>query len=686
MQNFFFFARDFLSQEISKFSAFFCLAAILAVLAGCGSGSTAMTPAVPLIAPPLGTTGPALTLELTDAAGAKVNAISVVAPGTAKATLKNTAGAVVPNSVVTFSTDSTLATITPAATALTDASGVATVKLNAATITAVGATNITATAQVGTPAAAVTGSIGFAVGAAAVTITAPATGVGAASLSAFGTTSIAVMVSVGGVPVSTPQNVTFSSACGNSGKAVLSTSVATVAGVATGSYRDNGCAGTDVITATAAGVTSASTNLVVTPPTTGSIQFVSATPSSISLKGTGGVETSQVAFKVVDTGGNPVSGKTVTFGLSTAAGGIALTPSIAGVSTAISDATGQVVINVNAGTVNTPVRVTASTAGATGTTLTTQSNVLTVTTGIPAQDSFSLSATKLNPEFRDIDGNTTVLTARLADHFRNPVPDGTAVNFTAEGGSIVGSCQTVGGACSAVLTSQNPRPADGRATVLAYAVGEESFIDLNGNGVADLVPNEMVDLNGVSTDLPEAFRDDNENGVRDANETFIDFNKNGVYDGGDGKFNGVLCDPAISSPGTCAASRSIHVRGQLVIVFSGSTALITLPAGINLNDGGGLAGCSGPQIVSIGVVDSTGNVMPVGTTIDVKTTNGKLGTNSFVVGNTNQLVTPPYITTIQGDGSLAAGACTDATLTGVLTVTVTTPGGSVTSRSIAVVN
>jgi hypothetical protein len=53
--------------------------------------------------------------------------------------------------------------------------------------------------------------------------------------------------------VATPQNVTFSSPCASSGKAVLSTGVATVAGVATGSYRDNGCAGTDPVSASVAG-------------------------------------------------------------------------------------------------------------------------------------------------------------------------------------------------------------------------------------------------------------------------------------------------------------------------------------------------------------------------------------------------------------------------------------------------
>ena len=694
MQNYF--TQYTFSQKISRFSAALFLTAMLATLAGCGSGGAGGGPASSGTAGTSGTSGtsgttttpvPKISFALTDSTGASTNSISTGSPATVKATLTDAAGAPVANAVVTFSADATLATISPSNTALTSAAGVATVTLAPATLTAAGASTLTATAQVGTTP--VTGSIGFSIGASAVTVSAPVLGVGATALSAYGTTSVSVTVSSGGVAVTTPQNVTFSSPCASSGKAALSTGVATVAGVATGSYEDKGCAGTDAITASVAGVTSASTNLVVTPPAVGSIQFVSATPATIFLKGTGGTETSRVQFKVVDTGGNPISGKTVTFALSATVGGITLTPTP---SIATSDAAGLVVTNVNSGTVSTPVRVTASTPGATaGTTLTTQSNALTITTGIPAQDSFSLSATKLNPEFRDIDGNTTVLTARLADHFRNPVPDGTAVNFTAEGGSIVGSCQTTAGACSAVLTSQNPRPTDGRVTVLAYAVGEESFIDLNGNGVADLVPNEMIDSNGASTDLPEAFRDDNENGIHDAGETFIDFNNDGLYTGPDGKFSGVLCDnvtppPAGSSAGTCAARKSIHVRGQIVIVFSGSTAVITLPASIDLNAGGGLAGCGGPQNISIGVVDSTGNVMPVGTTIAVAATNGKLGTSSFVVSNTNQLITPPYVTTIQGDGTIASGACTDTTPSGVLTVTVTAPGGSTTVRSIAVTN
>jgi hypothetical protein len=78
----------------------------------------------------------------------------------------------------------------------------------------------------------------------------------------------------------------------------------------------------------------------------------------------------------------------------------------------------------------------------------------------------------------------------------------------------------------------------------------ESFTDRNGNGWFDT--GELVDLNGNSTDLSEAWLDVNENRVRDANEPFVDFNNNANYDAGDGKFNGVSCNEAIAGGRFCS--------------------------------------------------------------------------------------------------------------------------------------
>jgi len=503
-------------------------------------------------------------------------------------------------------------------------------------------------------------------------------------LSAYGTTSVSVTVLNNDTPYNTPVDVSFSSPCATSGKAKLTTSVTTINGVATASYVDNACAGNDIITAAITNGPSKNSTLIINAPDTGALTFVSATPSTITLRGTGGAgssEFSRVIFKVVDSSGNPIGGKNVSFVLSTNIGGITLsTPN------AISDAiTGQVTVDVHSGVVGTPVRVTATTQTDTGSVLSTQSSALVISTGFPDQDSVSLSVEKFNIEGLNIDGITTGLTMRLADHFNNPVPDGTAIFFTTEGGSITPSCTTINGVCSATLTSQNPRPVNGRVTVLAYAIGEESFNDLDGDGLADLVPNEIIN------DMPEAWLDTNFNGIRDADEPFIDFNNNGIYDGPDGKFNTSLCnetpDPItpsrVSSPGSCSTQRTIHVRRSTEVVFSASYALVS-PGSISLSS------CGAVDLKTLIVEDINGNPMPVGTKIDL-TASGNVffsdsgstsSTTSFVVANSTQPgdSTTNFTFAIAYGGT--SGACAPGQ-SGSIKVLVTSPAGAVTRTYIA---
>ena len=694
------------------------LVSALLVLAGCGGSDDAGTGALVGTPPGGGTTGggtpgtggtvgvPSVIVALTNSTGQSVTLVSSGSPVTARATVRNSSGVAVANTVVTFVIDTPgLGVLTPSTgTALTDSSGVATVTLASAGLSAAGAATLTASAQVG--ADAVEGSIGFAVGAASVTMSPLTFGVGLTALSAYGTTSVAVSVFTNGVLVTTPQTVSFTSSCASSGKAELTATVATVDGVATASYRDKGCAGSDTITASVSGITSVSGSLTVIAPTAGSIQFDSVLPATglINLKGMGGKETALVTFKVVDSSGNPIGGKTVTFSLNTTIGGITLTPA-----TAISDpVTGNVVVSVQAGRIATPVRVSASTVAG-STTLTTQSSKLTISTGIPDQQNMSLSASTINIEGLNYDGVTTVVTARLADHFNNPVLDDTAVYFTAEGGSIASTCTTVGGVCSATLNSQQLKPSNGRVTVLAYAIGEEGFTDSAvANGMADGL-SEMFDANGNSTDMPEAFLDVNENGVRDSTEEFKDFNLDGAYSSADGLYNGVLCDPSVapgSTPTACNLQKSIHVRRSIPIIFSSSGATITDGAGgplspIALNpcvDGTG----PGPSTAfTVRILDVNGNAMPAGTTIVFSTNNGKLlaPTEPYVVPNTSVCrsggVCPPSAgSPTYGDFEIVmktdatydktTGICTNTESEGFFTVKVTTPKGLVTPAGVTV--
>ena len=610
-----------------------------------GSTNTPGTPGTP------GTPAavPTLSVSLSDpVSGASKSSISGASPGIVKATVKNADGSPASGVVVTFSTEATLATLSPTSgTALTDANGIATATIAVASVSAAGAATVEAKAQVGT--AAVTGSTAFAIGATNVTL-GPLT-LGLNPLSAFGTTSVSVQVLSNGTPFTTPLSVNFSSGCASNGRAVLTSSVTTINGTATASYLDKGCAAPDTITATLSGISAtASATLTVTAPNTGSIQFRQATPTQITLKGTGGAglqETSEVRFKVLDEGGNPVGGKTVTFTLSTTVGGVSLT-SASGLS---DPTTGEVVTNVVSGTISTPVRVLATTTNKAGTLLSTQSDQLTITTGVPTQSAFSVSTTNFNIEGWEFDGENTTLTARLADHFGNPPPGGSVVNFVAEGAKINGSCATASptttssetGVCSVLFTSQEFRPANGRVSVLAYSIGEESFTDVNGNGFMDSAT-ELVDSNGTSTvGLGEAFVDYDENGTRSDGsiagtkvEPFIDFDSSGVYQApitSGALYKGILC--AANSP-LCSPSKTLNIRRNTVVVLSGSHPFISGDTPLGTID------LSLVPVQSLGFVisDLHGNAMPAGTTVTFENKNNDIvsTSGSFPVPNTTACI------------------------------------------------
>ncbi len=314
-----------------------------------------------------------------------------------------------------------------------------------------------------------------------------------------------------------------------------------------------------------------------------SLQFISADPTFLSLKGTGGVgygELSKLTFKVVDNEGNPISNVRVNFKLTTTVGGLSLNAE-----SAISNDQGEAFVTVLAGTISTPVRVTASVTKEDGSLLSVQSDLLTVTTGIPDQNSFSLAVSKFAPEGFSYDGETSIVSVALADRFNNPVPDGTVVNFTTEGGVIESTCQTSNGRCSVTWTSQNPRV--GRANILAYAIGHETYYDKNGSGI--------FDDGDTFVDLGELFRDDDESltfnpydSVISQDEKLIDYDENGSYTGPDGVYNGIPCNHSTDCPidANNIAGRSnflVNVGRNTIIVMASSSPRVHLYELLNGN-------------------------------------------------------------------------------------------------------
>ncbi|WP_411266859.1 beta strand repeat-containing protein, partial [Colwellia sp. C1TZA3] len=404
-----------------------------------------------------------ISLILTDTNGNEVEQISSISSGKLVATVTGVSKAV----IVTFTTD--LGTI-PVQTAIaTTGNGyIATVDLLAGN--SLGAGTVIAQLVTGESEQLVfsIGASSLSMGNAIDSTTGLPDGlidVPVGDISAGATAGLSVSIwDVSNASVSTPAvlfttetvEVSFTSGCSRltPATAKVDSPIVTIVGLAQSTYLAQGCEGNDIVTATAnigGSVLSATGTVSIASPDSGSIEFISATPTNISLKGVGGIESSTVVFRVKDTNGDLVANKDVNFLLNTGVGGIGLSPKVA-----TTDSNGLVQTIVNSGTVHTSVRVRAELDE--DSSIFTQSNLLVISTGIPDQDSFSLFANILNPEAWNIDGTKVTITARLADAFNNPVPDGTAVAFTTEGGVIEDSCVTTNGVCAVIWTSQNVRP------------------------------------------------------------------------------------------------------------------------------------------------------------------------------------------------------------------------------------
>jgi hypothetical protein len=665
--------------------------------------------------------GAQVGLILTNAAGQTIQSITTLTPGKLTATVSGLSKP----AIVTFA--SPIGDL-PIKTAVTDAQGKASVDIYAGSSLGAGeATASLSTGEIG-KAIVVVGATNVVMGSGTPFVSGKAS-VSTTDLTAGGTATISVLIQdEKGNPFTQPVDVNFSSTCStkNPAQATISSPVSSVNGVATTTYLAQGCVGADQInvTANAGGISlSASGTLNILQASVGSIVFLSAEPQNISILGTGGTESSVVKFQVLDKNSNVVSNQSVSFSLNTTVGGISLDPV-----TATTNSEGIVQTVVRTGTVATSVRVTGIVDGSSPM-ISSQSSQLIVSTGIPDQDSFSLSAEFLNAEGWDRDGTVVKVTARLADAFNNPVPNGTTVSFTTEGGAIGPSCQILNGACSVDWTSQLTRPEGelildgagnmirnpsavldeyapgrfgniygqrygGRATITATAIGEESFPDLNGNGRFDASElNAFLaekDVSGRPFDLADAFNDYNEDGLFNPQQTggqlggnleeLIDFNSNGVFDLADAKYNGVLC--AQTAHAGCADgisdSKSLFVRASLVMVMSGSTAYATKKSDILIFDkneehvGGDIRVVGkGPASVKFTISDLHNQQMPAGTKVRFKTSAGSVTSASeYIWPSTNYNGGRQFTVNLKGE---------DEPNSGTFTVEVETPNGVVTS-------
>jgi hypothetical protein len=510
-----------------------------------------------------------------------------------------------------------------------------------------------------------------------------------AQLSSGGSTQLSLQFQVTktGAAATDGIAVTFSSKCPAGTVTIAPASVTNSTGSVSATYTNSGgCNLTqDTVTATATGGNGSLTNTTATATIAlaaaiaNSIVFKSATPTNIGLKGTGQPSTSAVTFEVETAAGGPVAGTTVNFTLSTSIGGIALVNT-----SAVTGTDGLAVATVQSGTRAASVSVIATAQTASGP-ISADSNTLTITTGIPDAQTLSISTTPVsgatgcpNVPAGDHDGVIVPVTIRMKDRFSNPVPDGTAVTFSTSGGGIQGQCTTTttpteSGFCTVNWVSQNPRPAGDpsvpqnpyRARIIAVAVGEKHFTDLNGVGYFQGPPETAVADPFI--DIGDPFRDDNESGAYKLGDVFYDIGGSKTYQPASGKYVGLLCggpSPA-TLPALCTGNNStMYVSAQLTIVMS--TDGVNLQSAVFAPDNNVNAH---PVTLTVVVTDRFGNAPASGTKVELLNapTGVTIGApTSFVVGCT---IAPGGVQYAFSLGEQQA----QAAKSGSITVSVTTP-------------
>lgn len=483
------------------------------------------------------------------------------------------------------------------------------------------------------------------------------------TLSAGGTLGLSVvLLDNENQRVNTPTAVLFTSNCVSNDNALIDDVVFSIKGNASATFEDVKCAGIngteDIIVAsvTTNGITNnASETINITGEQLGSIEFLSAEPNSIVLKGSGGQETSILTFVVKSALGNTVAQQEVNFSLDTIVGGISL-----GRTSGLTNSEGQITTQVLSGTVPTTASVTAKAVmviEGEEVTVQTQSSELSINTGLPEQASITIAPTIINPEASNV-GEASQIFVWLADSFNNPVPDNTAANFTTEGGTIESQCLTVNGTCSVEWRATEPYLSDHRSTILVTTDGHETFYDTNGNNTFDDSDGSPILDSAVSSglhrhaqqssgfiDMSEAWRDDNEDSIKDANETkYFDDNGDGEFSAADGKFNGPQCEGSLCDEN--AKTSTIRKAFVLIMSESGNPSY-------ELTSGSDTHARNIPDelivpIIDIGAItdgaskaftfkfaDSAMQTLPFGSTVAILFTGGTInGTTGYEVGNT----------------------------------------------------
>jgi len=192
--------------------------------------------------------------------------------------------------------------------------------------------------------------------------------------------------------------------------------------------------------------------------------------ATIQVRGTGGVEATQIRAICYDDNGNRVGADLpVEFYIINGPGGGECLNGVAqGPITINTNSYGEATVTLSSGTKAGPVRLRAK-VGA----VLSYSSIVTICAGPPTD--ISLGVIPCNIRGWDKDCVEASICACVVDIYGNPVPDSTSVHFGTEEGMVYGSDKTEQGCAYTTYLSGDPRN-DGLAKIWAETWGEDGII------------------------------------------------------------------------------------------------------------------------------------------------------------------------------------------------------------------
>ncbi|MFH1761562.1 MAG: Ig-like domain-containing protein, partial [bacterium] len=182
--------------------------------------------------------------------------------------------------------------------------------------------------------------------------------------------------------------------------------------------------------------------------------------TSIGVKGAGDITTSRLTFTVETKTGRPITLENkvqIKFSIIQGpGGGCYLSDTLL-----YTDVSGQASTVLNSGIYSGNVIIKAELID---TALSIVVDKVAIHGGPPDKNHFHIVSSRLNIWGWDYVGDTTTISAQVADRYGNPVPDGWLVNFWTTGGMIVGSAPTDSGVASVKLIGQGSKTIDPRVS------------------------------------------------------------------------------------------------------------------------------------------------------------------------------------------------------------------------------